>query len=143
MCSELNKLNSLPPVGRKWKFLLRGTAVFFALFAAVEIFTGIILDIYCFIPLDLLNIAGSIMLWRFSNAWRIYFVVMAALSVMLEWWIIDMLAIVPEETGILPYIIPAAMALHITAGIILVIYTLFLFFTGYFVGRRTKNGNDD
>ena len=130
MCSELNKLNSLPPVGRKWNFLLRGTAVFFALFAVAEIITGRVLGIYCFIPLDLLNIAGSIMLWRFSNAWRIYFVVMAALSVMLEWCIMDMLFIVPEETGILPYIIPAVMALHITAGIIMLL----------FPGRRAAAG---
>ena len=122
MCSEQDNLNCLPPVCRKWKILLRGTAVFFAFFAAAEIFTGIIFDIYCFIPLDLLNITGSIMLWRFSNAWRIYFVVMAALSVMLEWCIMDMLAIVPEETGILPYIVPAVMALHIAVGIILLLF---------------------
>lgn len=30
------------------------------------------------------------------------------------------------------------MTLDITAGIVLVIYTLFLFFTGYLVGRRVK-----
>lgn len=31
----------------------------------------------------------------------------------------------------------------ITSGIILVIYTFGLFFTGYFVGRKVKDGNDD
>lgn len=35
------------------------------------------------------------------------------------------------------------MTIDFTVGIILVIYTLLLFFTGYLVGRRAKNGNDD
>ena len=122
MCSDL-KNNSLPPNRRKWKILLRSAAVFFALFAAAEIVIGIILQIYCFIPLDLLNISGSIMLWRSgSTAWRIYFVIVAALSVMLEIFTLDLLAIVPEEAGILPIVIPAVIALQNAAGVIIVLF---------------------
>lgn len=121
MCSDL-KNNSLPPDSRKWKILLRSAAVFFALFAAVEIFLGVIMQIYCFIPLDLLNIFGSIMLWRSgSTAWRIYFVIMTALSVMLEIFTLELLAIVPEEAGLLPIVIPAVIALQTAAGVILAV----------------------
>ena len=119
MCSDL-KNNSLPPNRRKWKILLRSAAVFFA---AVEIFLGVIMQIYCFIPLDLLNIFGSIMLWRSgSTAWRIYFVIVTALSVMLEIFTLELLAIVPEEAGLLPIIIPAVIALQTAAGVILVLF---------------------
>ncbi len=122
MCSDL-KNNSLPPNRRKWKILLRSAAVFFALFAAAEIVIGIILQIYCFIPLDLLNIFGSVMLWRSgSTAWRIYFVTVTALSVMLEIFTLDLLAIVPEEAGSLPVVIPAVIALQTAAGVILVLF---------------------
>ena len=121
MCSDL-KNNSLPPNRRKWKILLRSAAVFFALFTAAEIVIGIILQIYCFIPLDLLNIFGSVMLWRSgSTAWRIYFVIVTALSVMLEIFTLDLLAIVPEEAGLLPIVIPAVIALQTAAGAVLVI----------------------
>ena len=122
MCSDLNKLNKLPPGCRVWIFLLRGTAVFFAIFAIAEIVLGALLNVYCFIPLDLLNLFGSIMLWRFSNAWRIYFVIMSSLYMMLEWFTADLIASMPEEAGILPGIIPAAMVLHAAAGTILLIY---------------------
>ena len=81
------------------------------------------MQIYCFIPLDLLNIFGSIMLWRSgSTAWRIYFVIMTALSVMLEIFTLELLAIVPEEAGLLPIVIPAVIALQTTAGGILVLF---------------------
>ena len=80
------------------------------------------MQIYCFIPLDLLNISGSIMLWRSgSTAWRIYFVIVTALSVMLEIFTLELLAIVPEEAGILPVVIPVVIALQTTAGAVLVI----------------------
>ena len=95
---------------------------FFALFAIAEIILGVLWGVYCFIPLDLVNISGSIMLWRFSTAWRIYFVVMAALYATLEWFTADLLAMLNEECGVLPFVIFSAMALHIVAGIILLIY---------------------
>ena len=122
MCSDLKKSSILPPNSRKWKILLRSAAVFFALFAAVEIFLGLFLRVYCFIPLDLLNIFGSIRLWRFSNAWRIYFIFMSAMSAMLEWFLADMLAMIPEESGVLPVIVFAAMALHIIVFFVLLNY---------------------
>ena len=81
------------------------------------------MQIYCFIPLDLLNIFGSVMLWRSgSTAWRIYFVTVTALSVMLEIFTLDLLAIVPEEAGILPIVIPAVIALQNAAGVIIVLF---------------------
>ena len=121
MCSDL-KNNTLPPDCRKWKILLRSAAVFFAIFAATEITLGLVLKIYCFIPFDLLNIFGSIMLWRSgSTAWRMYFAVVTALSVMLEIFTLDLLAVVPEEAGILPIVIPAVIALQTAAGLILAV----------------------
>ena len=35
------------------------------------------------------------------------------------------------------------MLVDIVAGSVLIIYSLVLFFTGYAVGRRVKDGNDD
>ena len=122
MCSDSEKLKDLPPANRKWKILLRSTAAFFAVFAAAEIICGVLLQIYCFIPLDLLNIFGSIMLWLYSKAWRIYFIVMAMLYAMLDWFIYDMLVMLQEEAGFLLLAVPAVMLLHIAAGVILLIY---------------------
>ena len=122
MCSDVKTINNLSLEHRKWNFLLRSAAVFFALFAVAEIIFGLLLSVYCFIPLDLLNIFGSIMLWRFSNPWRIYFIVVSALYVMLEWFTADLLMMLKEECGVLPFVVFTAMVLHIVGGIILLIY---------------------
>ena len=105
-----------------WNILLRSTAVFFAVFALAEMICGVLLKVYCFIPLDLLNIFGSIMLWRFSKAWRIYFIFMAMLYAMLEWFFYDMLSMLQDDSGWLKAVAAAVMAVHIVAGIILLIY---------------------
>lgn len=45
-----------------------------------------------------------------------------ALSVMLEIFTLELLAIVPEEAGLLPIVIPAVIALQTAAGVILVLF---------------------
>ena len=48
--------------------------------------------------------------------------IVTALSVMLEIFTLELLAIVPEEAGILPIVIPAVIALQTTAGVIIVLF---------------------
>ena len=81
---------------KAWKNIVYAVGIFYIIESIADIFSGIILSEYRFIPTDILNIIAGVMLLRHSNICRIYLAIMSGIYLLISLLTAAIFVFIPE-----------------------------------------------